>query len=118
MPRVKRGVAAHARHKKVLKLTKGHKGARHAIYRRAHESLTHAMDYATRHRHNKKQEFRRLWIVRINAAVRPYGLNYSQFIAGLQKAGIDLDRKILADLAVRDEAGFRALAERVKNAAA
>lgn len=117
MPRVKRGVTSHARHKKVLKLTKGHVGSRHLIYRRAHESLTHAMDYASRDRHSRKQEFRRLWIVRINAAARQYGLNYSQLIAGLQRAGILLDRKMLADLAVRDENAFRLLAERVKAAA-
>ena len=114
MPRVKRGMTSHARHKKVLKLTKGHSGARHLIYRRAHESLTHAMDYASRDRHGRKQEFRRLWIVRINAAARQCGLNYSQFMAGLARAGITLDRKVLADLAVRDETAFRLLAERAK----
>ena len=116
MPRVKRGVTSRARHKKVLKATKGHFGARHLIYRRAHESLTHAMDYATQHRHDRKQEFRRLWIARINAAARQYGFTYSKLMAGLKRAGIDLDRKVLADLAVNDDKGFKALVEKAQAA--
>ncbi|HEY6042100.1 MAG TPA: 50S ribosomal protein L20 [Anaerolineae bacterium] len=114
MPRVKRGTTTHARHKKVLKATKGHFGARHRIYRRAHESLTHALDYATKHRHERKQEIRRLWIARINAAARLHGTTYSKMMAGLKRAGIDLDRKILADLAVRDDKAFQALVEQAQ----
>lgn len=116
MPRVKRGVTTHARHKKILKQTKGHIGARSTIYRRAHESLTHALAYATRDRHARKQEFRRLWIARINAAARQYGTTYSKMMAGLKRAGIELDRKVLADLAVRDENAFKALVQQAQGA--
>jgi large subunit ribosomal protein L20 len=109
MPRVKRGVTAHKRHKKVLKLAKGYRQARHAHYKVAHESVMHALMYAYRDRRNRKRDMRRLWITRINAAVRNYGLTYSRFIQGLQLAGIAVDRKILADLAVRDDAVFAQL---------
>ena len=116
MSRVKRGVAGRRRHKKIIELTKGHKGQRHRLFRRANESLIHAMDYSTRDRLDRKGDFRRLWIMRINAAVRLHGLSYSQFIHGLALAGIDVDRKMMADLAVRDEAAFASLAEAAKAA--
>jgi large subunit ribosomal protein L20 len=100
MPRVKRGVRAHARHKKVMKLAKGYRGGRRRLYRSAREGVDKALGYAYRDRKVRKREFRNLWIVRINAAVRPFGLSYSRFINQLGKANIQLDRKILADLAV------------------
>ncbi|HVC80294.1 MAG TPA: 50S ribosomal protein L20 [Chloroflexota bacterium] len=111
MPRVKRGVPAHKRHKKVLKLTKGHWGARHRLYRTAHESMLHSLAYAYRDRRNRKRDFRRLWIQRINAAARIHGLSYSRFINGLSRANITVDRKILAELAVNDMAAFGELAK-------
>ncbi|HEY8286668.1 MAG TPA: 50S ribosomal protein L20 [Chloroflexota bacterium] len=111
MPRVKRGVPAHKRHKKVLKLTKGHWGARHRLYRTAHESMLHALAYAYRDRRNRKRDFRRLWIQRINAAARIHGMSYSRFINGLSRANITVDRKILAELAVNDMAAFGELAK-------
>jgi large subunit ribosomal protein L20 len=104
-------VTARARHNKVLKQTKGQKGSRHLLYRRAHEALTHSLFYHDRDRHDRKGEFRRLWIARINAAARLEGTTYSRLMAGLKKAGVDVDRKILADLAVRDEGAFKALVE-------
>lgn len=110
MPRVKRGVTARARHKRVLKSTKGHWGARHRVYRRAHESMLKSMYYAQRDRHNRKRDFRRLWITRINAASRQEGLPYSKFMAGLKRAGVELDRKVLADMAVSDPEAFAQLA--------
>jgi large subunit ribosomal protein L20 len=109
MPRVKRGVPAHKRHKKVLGLTKGHWGARHRLYRTAHESMLHSLAYAYRDRRNRKRDFRRLWIQRINAATRLNGLTYSRFISGLLKANIAIDRKILAELAVNDPGAFSQL---------
>jgi large subunit ribosomal protein L20 len=118
MSRVKRGVTARRRHKKILELTKGHKGQRHRLFRRANESLLHAMDYSTRDRYDRKGQFRRLWIMRINAAVRAHGLSYSQFIHGLNKAGVTLDRKVMADLAVRDADAFGTLAATAKAALA
>jgi large subunit ribosomal protein L20 len=118
MSRVKRGVTARRHHKKILELTSGHKGQRHRLFRRANESLIHAMDYSTRDRYDRKGQFRRLWITRINAAVRPHGLSYSQFIHGLNLAGIQLDRKVMADIAVRDEAAFGTLAAQAKAALA
>lgn len=118
MPRVKRGVSGRRRHKKILELTSGHKGQRHRLFRRANESMLHALDYATRDRYDRKGQFRRLWITRINAAVRPHGLSYSQFIHGLDKAGITIDRKVMADLAVRDEAAFGQLAAAARAALA
>ncbi len=109
MARVKRGVAAHARHKKVLSFTKGHKGQRHRLFRRANESMMHALDYAYRDRRDRKGQFRRLWIIRINAAARQHGTTYSRLMAGLAAAGVTIDRKVLADIAVRDQAAFAKL---------
>jgi large subunit ribosomal protein L20 len=116
MPRVKRGVTARARHKKIIDMAKGHKGQRHRLFRRANESVTHALAYAYRDRRDRKNDFRKLWIVRINAAVRPHGLSYSRFIDGLRKAGVTLDRKVLADIAVRDSAAFGKLVETARAA--
>ena len=116
MSRIKRGVAAHARHKKVLAQTKGHRGQRHRLFRRANESLLHALDYQYRDRRDRKVQFRRLWITRINAAARLHGLSYSRLIDGLKKAGVELDRKVLADLAVRDANTFGQLAATAKAA--
>ena len=110
MTRVKRGVTARARHKKVLKLTKGHFGARHRLFKTANESLMHAQVYAYRDRRRRKRDFRRLWITRINAASRQHGLSYSRFIYGLKQADVHLDRKILADLAVHEPQAFEAIA--------
>ena len=114
MPRVKRGVPAHKRHKKVLALTKGHWGARHRLYRTAHESMLHALAYSYRDRKNRKRDFRRLWIQRINAAARLNGLSYSRFISGLIKANVGVDRKMLAEMAVNDPTAFGALAKLVQ----
>ena len=106
MARVKGGPAAHHRHKKVLKLTKGQRGARHIRYRVAHEAMMKSLHYSYRDRRARKGDFRRLWIIRINAAVRQEGLSYSKFIDGLNKAGVEIDRKMLADMAVRDPQAF------------
>ena len=114
MARVKRGVVAHARHKKVLKQAKGYYGARRKVYRVAKQAVIKANQYAYRDRRQRKRQFRRLWIVRINAAARQFGLSYSRFMDGLNKAGIEVDRKVLADLAVHDIAAFGALAEKAK----
>ena len=114
MARVKRGVTAHRRHKKMLKLTKGHRGSKHLIYRRAHESMLHALSYAYRHRRELKGDMRRLWIVRIGAASREQGLSYSQFIHGLKLASIELDRKTLASVAMADPGAFATLATAAK----
>lgn len=114
MGRVKRGVTAKARHKKIFKLAKGYYGARSRVYRVAKQAVIKALQYAYRDRRQRKREFRGLWIVRINAAVRPHGLSYSRFINGLKKANIMLDRKVLADLAVHDKAGFAKLVAKVK----
>ena len=116
MPRVKRGVRAHARHKKVLKMAKGYRGGRRRLYRSAREGVDRALCFAYRDRKVRKREFRNLWIVRINAAVRPHGLSYSRFINCLDKANIRLDRKVLADLAVTDAAAFGKLVETAKAA--
>ena len=116
MARVKRGVAAHRRHKKVLAQVKGHRATNNRLYKRAHESLMHALYYAYRDRRNRKRDMRRLWITRINAASRLNGLPYSRFIQGLTLAGVAVDRKMLADLAVRDEAAFAAVTEVAKQA--
>lgn len=110
MPRAKVGPVTRRRHRKVLALTKGHRASKHKLYRRAHESMLKALSYAYRHRRERKGDMRRLWIVRINAAARQEGQSYSQFISGLKRAGIALDRKMLADLAVRDPAAFSQLA--------
>ena len=114
MPRVKRGVTARARHKKVLALAKGYRGRRGNVYRIAKQAAMKAGQYAYRDRRNKKRVFRRLWIARINAATRALGLTYSQFINGLNKAGLGLDRKVLSDIAIHDEAAFARIVEQVK----
>lgn len=118
MPRVKRGVTAHARHKKILKLAKGYYGARSRSYKTAKQAVIKAGQYAYRDRRQKKRQFRTLWIIRINAAAREHGLSYSTFIAGLKKAAIDVDRKVLADLAMHQKVAFGALAEQAKSALA
>jgi len=115
MARVKRGVTAHARHKKVLDKAKGYYGARRKTYRTANQAVTKAGQYAYRDRRQRKRQFRRLWIARINAAAREFGLSYSRMINGLKNANIEVDRKVLADLAVRDKAAFGALAEKAKS---
>lgn len=114
MARVTSGVTARKRHKKVLKLTRGTWGTRHKLYRRANETMLHALRFSYRDRRARKSDFRRLWIMRINAAARLNGLSYSQLIHGLKVAGIDLDRKVLADLAVGDAAGFARVADLAK----
>ncbi|MDO4725456.1 MAG: 50S ribosomal protein L20 [Comamonadaceae bacterium] len=114
MPRVKRGVTAHARHKKILKLAKGFRGRRGNVFRVAKQAVMKAGQYAYRDRRNKKRVFRQLWIARINAASRELGLTYSQFTNGLKKAQIEIDRKVLADLAVHDKAAFGSLVEQAK----
>jgi large subunit ribosomal protein L20 len=114
MPRVKRGVTARARHKKVLALAKGYRGRRSTVYRIAKEAVMKAGQYAYRDRRQRKRQFRALWIVRINAAARELGMTYSVFINGLKKAMIDMDRKVLADLAVFDKPAFAKIAEQAK----
>jgi large subunit ribosomal protein L20 len=116
MPRVKRGVTARVRHKKVLAEAKGYYGARSRVYRVANQAVIKAAQYAYRDRRQKKRQFRALWIVRINAAARENGLSYNRLINGLKKAAIDVDRKILADLAVHDKTAFAALADKAKTA--
>ncbi len=116
MPRVKRGFKARRRRNKVLKQAKGFVGGRSRLYRTATESVDRAMSFSYRDRRVKKREFRKLWIVRINAAAREHGLSYSRFIDGLNKAGVALDRKVLADMAVNDPAGFAAVARLAKQA--
>ncbi|MDQ3692480.1 MAG: 50S ribosomal protein L20 [Chloroflexota bacterium] len=116
MARVKRGVTSHRRHKKVLEQVKGHRATNNRLYKRAHESLMHALTYAYRDRKNRKRDFRRLWIIRINAASRLNGLSYSKLIRGLSLAGVAVDRKILADLAVRDSAAFSDIVRVAKQA--
>ena len=118
MPRVKRGVTAHARHKKVLKEAKGYYGARSRVYRVAKQAVIKAGQYAYRDRRQRKRQFRALWIVRINAAARENGLSYSRLMDGLHKASIEIDRKVLADLAVFEKADFARLAEQAKAALA
>lgn len=118
MARVKRGVVARARHKKILKQAKGYYGARSRVFRVAKQAVTKAGQYAYRDRRAKKRTFRQLWIVRINAAARQSGLSYSRFINGLKKASIEIDRKILADIAVHDQKGFAALVEKAKESLA
>ena len=111
MTRIKRGVTRHRRHKKLLKATKGHKGGRHNLYKRAHESLIHALQYSYAHRKKKKGDMRGLWSIRINAAARANGLSYSRLIHGLKLGGSEIDRKMLADLAVSDPQAFSQLAQ-------
>ena len=114
MPRVKRGVTAHARHKKILKLAKGFRGRRKNVFRIAKQAVMKAGQYAYRDRRTRKRVFRQLWIARINAASRGLGLTYSKFMAGLKKANIEIDRKVLSDLAIRDPAAFSSLVDKVK----
>ena len=114
MPRIKTGVTAHRRHKKILKLAKGYRGARSKQFKKANESVMKAGQYAYRDRKVKKREFRRLWIARINAAARLNGISYSRLICGLTKAGVAVDRKMMADLAVNDAAAFTKLVEVAK----
>lgn len=116
MARVKRGVQAGRRHKKILKRAKGYYGARSRVYRVAVQAVTKAGQYAYRDRRNKKRSFRRLWIARINAGTRLNGLSYSRFINGLKKANIDIDRRVLADIAMHDEKTFTVLVEKAKEA--
>lgn len=118
MPRVKRGVTARARHKKIINLAKGYRGRRNNVYLIAKQAVMRAGQYAYRDRRNKKRVFRALWITRINAAVRQHDMTYSVFINGLKKASIELDRKVLADMAVFDKAAFAAIVQQVKAAVA
>lgn len=104
------------RHKKIIKAAKGHRGVRHKLFRRANESVMHALRYAYEHRRDRKGDFRRLWIQRINAAARLHGLSYSRLMDGLNKAGVEVDRKVLADMAVRDEAAFAQMAQVARGA--
>ena len=106
MPRVKRGVTTHRRHKKVLAMTKGHRATKHSLYRRAHESMLKSLSYAYAHRRERKGDMRRLWIARVNAATRAMGLTYSQFINGLRQSGVEINRKMLADMAVKNPESF------------
>jgi large subunit ribosomal protein L20 len=114
LTRIKRGVTKRRRHKKVLKATKGHQGVRHTLYRRAHESMIHALMYAYAHRKERKGDMRRLWNIRINAAARANDTTYSKLIHGLKLAGIEVDRKMLADIAIRDPDAFTQIADQAK----
>jgi len=114
MPRVKRGVTARARHKKVLELAKGYRGRRSKVFRIAKQAVMRAGQYAYRDRRNKKRVFRALWIARINAGAREHGLTYSKFMNGLKKASIELDRKVLSDMAIHDKVAFAAIVNQVK----
>jgi len=114
LPRVKGGTTTRHRHKKVLALTKGHKATRHSLYRRAHESMLKALSYAYSHRRERKGDMRRLWISRVNAASRAQGLTYSQFVDGIKKSGVSLNRKTLAEMAVREPASFASLVTMAK----
>jgi large subunit ribosomal protein L20 len=114
VPRVKRGVTTNRRHKKVLNLTKGHRATRHSLYKRARESMTHALSYAYAHRRERKGDMRRLWILRVSAASRSQGLTYGQFINGLKKSGVEVNRKMLADMAVREPQAFASLVTTAK----
>jgi large subunit ribosomal protein L20 len=106
LPRIKRGITSHRRHKKVLALTKGHRASKHKLIKRAHESMLKALSYAYRHRRERKGDMRRVWILRVSAASRSQGLTYSQFMDGLKKAGVEINRKMLADLAVKEPEAF------------
>ena len=116
MTRVKTGVVRRRRHKKTLNMTKGHQGVRHSLYRRAHESLIHALQYAYDHRKKKKGDMRRLWNVRLNAAARDNGLSYSKLIHGLNLAGIEINRKVLSELAITDPEAFSNIVDSAKEA--
>ena len=111
MPRVKRGVTSHRRHKKVLALTKGHRGTKHRLIKRANESMIKSLAYAYAHRRERKGDMRRLWILRVNAACRAQGITYSKFMDGLKKSGVAINRKMLADMAVREPESFSSLVE-------
>lgn len=115
MPRVKRGVTAHRRHKKVLALTKGQRATRHSLYKRAHEAMLKSLSYAYAHRKERKGDMRRLWITRINAASRAQGITYGQLMDGLRKSGIEINRKMLADMAIREPENFASLVATVKD---
>jgi len=115
LARIKRGTTVRRRHKKVLALTKGHRATRHSLYKRAHESMLHALSYAYAHRRERRGDMRRLWIVRVNAASRAQGLNYGQFIYGLKKSGVEINRKVLADMAVREPEAFASLVTTAKS---
>lgn len=114
MTRIKRGVTKHHRHKKVLKMTKGHQGVRHTLYKRAHESLIHALQYSYAHRKERKGDMRRLWNIRINAGARANGISYSQLIHGLKLGGVEVNRKMLSEVAIRDPEGFTHITEQAK----
>ena len=116
MTRVKTGVVRRRRHKKTLNMTKGHQGVRHSLYRRAHESLIHALQYSYDHRKKKKGDMRRLWNVRLNAAARDNGLSYSKLIHGLNLAGIEINRKVLSELAITDPKAFSNIVDSAKEA--
>jgi large subunit ribosomal protein L20 len=116
--RAKAGPTTHKRHKKILKLAKGHRAGRHNLFRQANQSVMHALQYAYEHRRDRKGDFRSLWITRINAAARLNGLSYSRLMNGLKRAQVEVDRKLLADMAVRDAPAFSALAETAKAALA
>lgn len=116
MTRVKTGVVRRRRHKKTLNMTKGHQGVRHSLYRRAHESLIHALQYSYDHRKKKKGDMRRLWNVRLNAAARDNGLSYSKLIHGLNLAGIEINRKVLSELAITDPEAFSNIVDSAKEA--
>lgn len=115
MARIKRGTTVRRRHKKVLALTRGHRATRHSLYKRAHESMLHALSYAYAHRRERKGDMRRLWIIRVNAASRAQGLSYGQFIHGLKQAGVEINRKVLADMAVREPEAFASLVTTAKS---
>ena len=116
MTRVKSGIVTRRRHKKVLKLTKGQYGTKHRLFRRANEAMMKSLKYAYRDRRTRRRELRRLWIARINAAARQNGLSYNRFMYGLKQAGVEMDRKVLADLAIADSSAFAQLAEIAKSA--
>ncbi len=117
MPRVKRGVTTHHRHKKILAMTKGQRASRHTLYRRAHEATLHSLSYAYQHRRERKGDMRRLWVLRINAASRAQGLKYGQFMNLLRKSGIGINRKMLAEMAVREPEAFNSLVNTVREKA-
>jgi large subunit ribosomal protein L20 len=112
--RIKRGVTTHRRHKKLLAMTKGHKATRHSLYKRAKESMLHALSYAYIHRRDRKGDMRRLWILRVSAASRAQGLSYGRFIYGLKQSGVEINRKVLADMAVREPEAFANLVTMAK----
>ncbi len=116
MPRVKRGVTSHQKHKSVLELTKGQRASRHKLIKRAKEAMTHSLSYAYFHRRERKGDMRRLWIMRVNAASRASGMSYSDFMTGLKKSGVEINRKVLADMAVRSPADFANLVTTAKSA--